>query len=155
MRKLLFLVLFTLGELVAIAQNRLVVQSKNGELTYFTLSEGMRVCFEKNYIQVYKDFWNSVNFMLEDFDLIYYDDGNGVGVNTVNGESWTVEEKDGEVMLSGLMEGTPVMLYNTAGVLVASSKAVTGKPVSLLLNTLPAGVYIIQTKQHTLKIKKQ
>ena len=139
---------------MASAQNRLVVQKKNGNAVFFTLAQEPRIFFERDHIEInYEDDYAS--FLLADFDSFYYDDGNGNAMKTVNNDDWTVEEKNGQVIIHGLKEDTPVMLYDTTGMLVTGSRTEKGKPFSLSLQSLPAGIYIIKAKQQTLKIKKQ
>lgn len=154
MRKLFILLLLALSGQIASAQNRLVVQAKNGNTMFFTLAQEPRVHFERDHIEIYYEY-DCISFLLADFDSFYYDDGNGNAMNKVNNDSWTVEEKDEQVIVHGLKEDTPVMLYNAAGQLLSNSKAEKGKPLSLSLQALPTGIYIIKAQQQTLKIKKQ
>lgn len=155
MRKLLLLLLLALNGLAANAERRLMVQTSNGDVIFFTITQEMKVYFKDDYVQVYCDFWNKVNFILDDFDTISYTNDNEDAVNAMEADEWTVEEKDGQVILHGLKADTPVMLYNSAGILLSSSKAEKDKPLSLPVHALTSGTYIIKAKQQTLKFQKQ
>lgn len=57
---------------------------------------------------------------------------------------------NGRLDLSGLTDGQPVRVYNTAGRLCLSTRATDGA-ATLKLNTLPRGMYLIQAGRQVFK----
>ena len=153
MRKLLLIILVVLCGQQVYAQRSLVAQTKNGKLTYFSLAQEPRVYFEKDCIQIYYEA-DYVSILLDDFEGFSYGYGSSNAVGSITNKVG-VEEKDGQVVLYGLQEGTPVRLYNSSGVLVARGIVERGKPFTLSLRSLPAGVYVIQNDHQTFKIQKR
>lgn len=153
MRKLLLIITFVLCGQQTYAQRSLVAKTKNGKLTYFSLAQNPHVYFGRESIQIYYE-QEDVSILLDDFESFSYNDGSSDAVEAV-ADKVGIEEKDGQVILYGLQEGSPVRLYNSSGVLMAQGIVERGIPFTLSLRSLPAGVYVIQNNHQTFKIQKR
>lgn len=154
MRKQIILLSLVMGTLAAVAQQPeqcLIVQTKSDGLKTFPLSEVWQINFERDKIKIVGRYFV---FPLEEIVLLYYLYTTD-GVANVAGNGWTIEEKDGQMMVHGLKDGTPVMLYTAAGVLVSSHKIESGQPLTLSARSLSSGIYIIQANHQTFKFQKK
>ncbi len=63
--------------------------------------------------------------------------------------------KEGELQLTGCTPNSAVSVYDMAGLLVQTTKTDANGNLSLSLNTLRSGIYIIKTNNTTFKIQKR
>ena len=63
--------------------------------------------------------------------------------------------KEGELQLTGCTPNSVVSVYDMAGLLVQTTKTDANGNLSLSLNTLRSGIYIIKTNNTTFKIQKR
>ncbi|MDE6696620.1 MAG: hypothetical protein K2K25_07050 [Muribaculaceae bacterium] len=124
-------------------QTQLVITTNSGTEAKFYVADSPVITYQENLLVV-KDANQSISVEAADvlsFDFVSV--GSGVDAIGIDGPS-----------LSGLKPGTPVDVYTFDGQKVASFKADDSNSVSVQMNDLAPGLYIICTPDTSFKIKK-
>ena len=124
---------------------RLVITTKSGTVAEFLIADYPVITYRDNLLKV-EGGGSEISVEADavgSFDFIP-SENSGVGVINADGSTF-----------SGLKPGDPVLVYTADGKLAASLKADDSSSVSVDLNGLPSGIYIIRTPDASFKIKKQ
>lgn len=126
-------------------QARLIITTNSGMTAQFLVADLPVITYQDNLLVV-KDGNDEVSVEAADVSGFEFIPGFVSGVDQI--------AVDGSI-ISGLLPGTPVEVYTFDGQLVASFKSTDSSSVSLNLNSLNPGFYIIRTPSTSFKIKKQ
>ena len=156
-KRAVFLMLVALTTAVgAQAQDNVVVNKNDGSKQAFEMSKVQKITFgDASYTVVGKDGGSTSQFTYVDTKAITFDlvDGIEQVVDTERGQLRI--KKTGNVITVEGFSGVDgrVAVYSLDGTLVQSDKAWRGQPISV--ESLPAGIYVIQVNGQSLKFTKK
>ena len=155
-RKLFLIVVFCLAAATnALGQTtpQLVVWQKSGEKVYYQLADQPRTTFRGDLLIIQT---NSVTTSYQRSNILRYTfEGNTLATGITPQQGMVIAQDNDGLTLRNLPEGTPVKLYDAAGRQLQSYEFSTGHPLEISLKNRPAGIYIVQIKDHSLKITRR
>ena len=153
-RKGIVLLLALTASLAAAAADRaLKVWQADGQVLTINLADEPRTTYNNGNLMITSK-QISVTLLLEKVRrYTYVDVANGIDERQGVRAAFS---NNGEVLtLTGLSQGTRVMLYNTAGQLLRHLTADGGGKLAVSVAALPTGVYVVKVKDVTDKLTKR
>lgn len=134
-------------------QKMLVITATDGTQTKYLLEGMPRVNIEKPYLVISSDD-ASVSLLLEHLQHIHYEKATDDA--TAIGEIKMFDEKDSRerIDFNNLPAGATASIYTTDGKLLYNLRPTQGRTLSLPLNSLQSGIYLVKVNDVTYKIQK-
>ena len=138
-------------------KNVLNIIMKDGTSVYFLLAEKPYITFRNDEMKIVSDTDEAVvkRTLVERFEFV---DEMPTGIENVEEQDEQLRAKfrlDGDaVYITGLESGSKVVLYAMDGRVVNSSVAAADGCVTLSLNNLPSGIYIVKYNETAIKFIK-
>ena len=151
--KIAILLFFLLCSNAWADNQRLVVWLKNGQKVYYELSDEPRTSFENGMLII------SSNQIRNEYHLSeilrYTFEGNYTSISSPLVDGMGFRQKEDELDIFGLSDGTEVQIYNSNGILLNRQKADASKSIQFTLANYPAGTYLVKIGERTLKFMKR
>ena len=138
-------------------KNVLNIIMKDGTSVYFLLAEKPYITFRNDEMKIVSDTDEALvkRTLVERFEFV---DEMPTGIEDVEEQDEQLRAKfrlDGDaVYITGLESGSKVVLYAMDGRVVNSSVAAADGCVTLSLNNLPSGIYIVKYNETAIKFIK-
>ena len=158
MKKILFL-LMALALLPAVARaddaaQQLVVWLKNGQKTYFDLSEQPRTSFSGGLLVIKT---NAMETSYQRSNILRYTyEGISTGIEKVTKQkNMTVGQTSDGAILRNVPKDTVVKLYDVNGLLLETRTSDGRSPITISFARRHAGVYIVNVNEQSFKFWKR
>ena len=159
MKKILltFMLFAFAATMFANEKNVLNIIMKDGISVYFLLAEKPYITFRNDEVKIVSDTDEALvkRTLVERFEFV---DEIPTGIEDVEEQDEQLRAKfrlDGDaVYITGLASGSKVVLYAMDGRVVTTSVAAADGCVTLSLNTLPSGIYIVKYNDTAIKFIK-
>lgn len=159
MKKILltFMLFAFAATMFANEKNVLNIIMKDGTSVYFLLAEKPYITFRNDEVKIVSDTDEALvkRTLVERFEFV---DEIPTGIEDVEEQDEQLRAKfrlDGDaVYITGLASGSKVVLYAMDGRVVTTSVAAADGCVTLSLNTLPSGIYIVKYNDTAIKFIK-
>lgn len=152
---LLITAFFSLSVAAEIVPTDLVVLSKDGTKVSYKLGESPKLSFVgDNLVITANDI--EVSYELKQMALITYENTDATNIVNVNGEKMESFNLDGESLLFPAKDtDVAVKIYTVDGQLTISRNVSKGETLSIPLNDLSRGIYLVYVNGVTYKIMKR
>jgi len=139
------------------AQNdspRLVVWLKSGEKAYFDLNKLPETTFGNGLLTI-KSSTSTVSYQLTNVLRYTYENVQSSGIEGLpSAYAVQISEQGESVTFRNLKPGTIVKLYSLGGVLLEQHTAEDSNPLTITLQNLPSGMYVVKAANETIKMLK-
>ena len=138
------------------AQDRLVVQMKNGAQTQYDLSQLKKLIFSEDQFTVVGQDASMANFKYDDTRRLHFETSTGISPTTEVGKNGWQLLNDGQTLtLKGAdaLTNASFMLFDPSGRLVMSNKHWTARTIDI--SRLCAGAYVLKVNNQTFKFLKK
>ncbi len=136
----------------------LIVQLRNGGEDAFVLSEKPVVTFPNNIMLIYCDKFETTYYRSEImrfyFEDVNSDDSRVVGIESIDKDNisfYYVDENN--VRITGLKDKTAVSVASLDGKIILNQKCDASGNVTISLDNMPKGIYVISFGSRSVKIK--
>jgi len=152
---LLIMAFFSLSVVAETVPTELVVSSKDGTKVSYNLGESPKISFAgDNLVITANDI--EVSYELKQMALVTYENTDATNIVNVNGEKMESFNLNGESLLFPAKDtDVAVKIYTVDGQLTISRNVSKGETLSIPLNDLSRGIYLVYVNGITYKIMKR
>lgn len=152
MKKLLLIILIMFMGIIPMSAQTLVLHHANGKTTDVELLTMPQVKFENDKVLITSTVLN-MEYPKEDIlRFTYKNNSSGINKPTVKAD---VSQENGQLVFHGISSSEKIAVYKTNGIRVPVRITRHGDSVSLPLNSIPAGIYLLNVNGKTSKFTKQ
>ncbi len=135
--------------------NALTVWSKDGTKVSYALNQRPKVTFSAEDL-IITSVDNEVKYPLSQMSRFTFELTSGIDMVDVDGSNVTPFDFDGDTMLFPAMDkNCKVLIYNTDGKLMISREVKSGTTLTIPLDILNSGIYLVNVSGITYKIIKR
>lgn len=152
MKKLLLIILILFMGIIPMSAQTLVLHHANGKTTDVELLTMPQVKFENDKVLITSTVLN-MEYPKEDIlRFTYKNNPSGINKPTVKAD---VSQENGQLVFHGISSSEKIAVYKTNGIRVPVRITRHGDSATLPLNSIPAGVYLLNVNGKTSKFTKQ
>lgn len=148
----LVLLLAVLGSGTACAQ-RLVIWQKDNIKVSYDLDEQPKTTFTQEELVITTK-TTTITYPLSKIQRYTYE-GGALSIHDVETQAVSISHRGNDIVVTGLPNGKTVTVYSVDGKLLLSKRSDASERLTLSLNTLLNGVYVIKADEVTYKFLKQ
>lgn len=141
--------------IISPADNALTVWAKDGTKVSYALSQRPKVTFSGEDL-IITSVDSEVKYPLSQMSRFTFEVTSGIDMVDVDGNNVTPFSFDGDTMLFPAMDrDCKVVIYNTDGKLMISREVKSGTTLTIPLDVLNSGIYLVNVSGITYKITKR
>lgn len=151
MKKLIFFIfaLLSFAKSYADEGDRLFIYLKSGDIVVVDFAEATKTTFENGIVTVGNERYQFTNISKFTFGR------NGTGINGTEDDGSELQIDDHQIVVKQKKRDQTVALYTVDGKRVAADVKKAGDSVTVDLEALPVGVYLLKVGSETIKFRKR